>query len=201
MNLRPHSLPPQVLHHAYTCRAYTFIEIMVASSIMLIAIAGLLAAQLAAMRMNAFVKPKVENARYARQALGVLIEEVRSATSITVGTGTLTTFTAAAPAQVQAGNALRIYNTTNLSQYIYYYADTSTDMLRKVPLQGGASSVVAAGVTNAVVFSMQDFAGNVLTNNQNNAVLCLLLQMQRGWMNTASDSYQVRTRITRRNIL
>ena len=42
---------------------------------MLIAIAGLLAAQLAAMRMNAFVKPKVENARYARQALGVLIED------------------------------------------------------------------------------------------------------------------------------
>jgi hypothetical protein len=145
----------------------------------------------------------VENARYARQTLGALIEEVRCANSIQVGTGTISSFTAAGATRFQGGNALRIYTTTNLTTpFIYYFTDTNTTMLKKVPLSGGNAITVAAGVTNSVVFTMEDFGGTVLTNSQNNAVMSVLLQLNRGWgMIGVSDAYQVRGKITRRNIL
>ena len=49
---------------------------------------------------------------------------------------------------------------------------------------------------------MQDFAGNTLTNSQNNAVMSLLLQfyVASAWQGI-SDSVQVRTKVTRRNLL
>jgi hypothetical protein len=62
--------------------------------------------------------------------------------------------------------------------------------------------IIANCVTNHAIFSMQDFAGNTLTNSQNNAVLSLLLQFKRdsAWKGI-SDAAQVRTKATRRNIL
>jgi hypothetical protein len=49
---------------------------------------------------------------------------------------------------------------------------------------------------------MEDFAGNALTNSQNNAVMSLLLQfyVASAWQGV-SDSAQVHTKVTRRNIL
>jgi hypothetical protein len=180
--------------------AYTIPEVMIAAAILTIAVGGLIVAQLSAFRLNAFVSPKIENARYARQTLGTMIEEVRCANSIQVGTGSIGAFTAAGMGSPQCGNALKIFTTTN--RYIYYFADSSSATLKKVPLSGSTPTTVAVGLTNSVVFTMEDFKGAALTNSQNNAVMSILMQMRRGWNSPgASDNYEVRAKITRRNIL
>jgi hypothetical protein len=127
---------------------------------------------------------------------------VRCANSLQVGTGSLSAFTAAGPTNVQAGNALRIYTTTNTSQYICYFHDLATATVRRIPLQGTTPTIIASAVTNHTIFTMQDSAGNACTNRQNNAVMSLLLQFNvaSAWQGI-SESAQVRAKVTRRNLL
>jgi len=178
---------------------YTLVETMVAAAILSLAMAALLAGNLAGLRLNEFIKPKVDNSRYARKTLST-IEEVRCANSIQIGSVISNGFVAAGATNAQSGNALRIYTSTNT--FIYYFADPSTASLKKIPLSSSSAVTVTSGVTNAVIFRMENYRGNVLTNSQNNAVMEILLQMRRGTTDPRlSDSYQVRARITRRNIL
>jgi len=179
---------------------YTLVETMVATSVFSIAMLALLAGNLSGLRLNEFIRPKVDNARYARQTLSTIIEEVRCANSIQVGNVISNNFVAVGATNLQAGNALRIYTSTNT--FIYYFAVPSSASLKKIPLSSSTAVTVASGVTNAVIFRMEDFGGRVLTNSQNNAVMEILLQLRRGASNPRyCDSYQVRARLTRRNIL
>jgi hypothetical protein len=185
------------------CRqAFTLVEIMVASALLSLVILGILACHLAGLRYLQLIQPKLLNAQYERQTIGRLVEEVRCANSLQVGTGSLSTFSAAGPTNLQSGNALRIYTSTNTSQYIYYFHDLATATVQRVPLQGTTAKIIAGAVTNDTIFTMQDFSGNALTNSQNNAVMSLLLQFfcTSAWTGH-SESAQVRTKVTRRNIL
>jgi hypothetical protein len=181
---------------------YTLAELAVSMGVFSLAVLGIMACHLAGLRFNLFILPKIQNAQYSRQTLAHLIEEVRCANSIQIGSGTASTFTKAGLTNTQSGNAIRIFPTTNTSQYIYYFRDSSSLTLNKKSLQATNTVVVANTVTNATVFYMQDFSGTVLTNNQNSAVLRVLLQMKRSQPITgASDPYQIEAKITRRNIL
>ena len=61
---------------------------------------------------------------------------------------------------------------------------------------------VAQAVTNSVIFRIEDFSGAVLTNDQNQSVVDVFLQMrQPAFRREVVDSYQVRTKITRRAML
>ncbi|HVV72303.1 MAG TPA: hypothetical protein VHI52_12510, partial [Verrucomicrobiae bacterium] len=131
-----------------------------------------------------------------------ILEEVRCANSVQVGTGTLSTFTAAGATNLQSGNALRIYPSTNLTQYVYYFRDPSSQALDRVALGASNAVAIATSVTNTTVFSMEDFTGNVQTNSQNNEVTSILLQIRSIAPKTGTpDSYQVRAKVTRRNLL
>lgn len=181
---------------------HTLIEVIISMSIFSLAVAGILACHLAGLRFNWFIQPKIENAQYARQTLSRIVEEVRCASSVQVGSGSSTNFTAVNPTNAQAGNALRIYPSTNSSQFIYYFHDPASASLNRVPLQGTRSVSIADSVTNDNVFEMEDCSGTVLTNSQNNAVLSILLQMRRDLpIQGASDAYQIVAKITRRGIL
>ena len=186
------------------CRAgaFTITEMIIAMSVFSLAIAAIMACHLAGLEFNEFVRPKVENSQYARETLSRLIEEVRCATSTQVGAGTVSSFTAVGPNRPQTGNALRILTTTNATPYIYYFVDTFSGTVQKIPLGSSNAVTIATSVTNSTVFSMEDRSGTVLTNNQNNAVLSVLLQMLRPSSKSGmSDAYQIRAKTTRRNIL
>ena len=183
-------------------QAFTLVEMMVATGLLSLVIAGILACHLAGLRFQQLIQPELLNAQYERQTIGRLIEEVRCANSLQIGTGSLSAFTASGPTNVQAGNALRIYTSTNTAQYIYYFYDLATATVQRVPFQGSSATIIASAVTNNTIFTMQDFAGNALTNSQNNAVMSLLLQfyVASAWQGVA-DAVQVRAKVTRRNIL
>jgi hypothetical protein len=181
---------------------FTLAETMITATIFSLVVIGILACHFAGLQMNEFIRPKVENCEYARHTLAQMIEEVRCANSIDIGTGTANTFTSAPPSGAQLGNAIRIYPTTNTSQYIYYYHDSNTATVIKQFLFGNSQTIIGTSVTNDLLFTMEDFKGTTLSNSQNNAVLSVLLQMERTTgMRGMSDVYQLRARMTRRNIL
>ena len=180
---------------------YTLVETMIAVSLFSLIVIGILAAHFAGLRFNQFAQPRLKNSQFLRQTVSRMIDEVRCANSVQVGSGTLITFTPAGATNLQSGNAVRIYPSTNLTQYVYYVLDSSSTLSR-VQTPSTNAQIVATAVTNSTVFTMEDYSGRVLTNSQNNAVLGILLQMKRdsNWRGI-SDSAQVRTKVTRRNLL
>jgi hypothetical protein len=179
----------------------TLVEMMVASSLLSLVIIGILSCHIAGLRVTGFVMPKIQNAEYSRQLVSRVIEEIRCATSVSVGTGTVSSFTAAAANRPQVGNAIRVYPSTNSTSYIYYFQDTNTWTVQRMEISNTAPVIIADQVTNQLVFSMENFSGTVLTNPQNSCVLSMLIQMRRPTnVQGVSDTLQVRSKITRRNI-
>ena len=98
---------------------------------------------------------------------------------------------------------MRIYPSTNMTQFVYYVLDSTNGWLKKIPVtDSNAVITVATGITNTTPFSLEDFKGTVLTNNQNRAVMSVLLQMRReSAVSKSADYFQIRAKVTRRNIL
>lgn len=180
----------------------TYTETMIATALLGLVASAIWITNIAGLKFTEYVRPKLDNARYSRQTVSRIIEEVRSANSTQVGTGTATTFSSAAVNSPQIGNALRVYPTTNTSNYIYFYLDTNTQNVLEVDLGASNSIIIATCVTNPIVFRMENFSGTTLTNPANNAVVSVQLQVRRDSnVKGVGDFYQVRSRITRRNIL
>ena len=180
----------------------TFAETLIAMALLTLVVSAIWITNIAGLKFSEYVRPKLDNARYARQTVARIIEEVRCANSIQVGTGTATTFSNAPANSAQAGNALKVFPSTNSSQYIYFYLDTNAQQMIQVDLGVSNGFTIARSVTNATPFRMENFSGTTLTNPANNAVLSIQLQMRRDSNEQGvGDSYQVRSRITRRNIL
>ena len=184
------------------CSAFTLTELLITTALLVLVFAAVFTCQYYGMQMHNFVRPKLDNAAFARDTLARMVEEVRCAQSIEVGQGNWTTFTPAGPTNAQSGNALRMSLAGNTNRFIYYFRDSGTETLRKMALGSSNSVTVAGSVTNAVVFRLENFKGVLQTNYQNQTVVDVFLQMrQPSFRNYSNDSYQVRTKITRRAIL
>lgn len=182
--------------------AFTLTELLFTIALLVLVFGAVFVCQYYGMQMHAFIKPKLENADFARNTLAQLIEEVRSAQTIEVGQGNGATFVVAGTTNAQSGNAIRIRLAGNTNQSITYFRDSGTDTLRKLPLGSSNYVIVARSVTNSTIFRVEDFSGAVLTNNQNQSVVDILLQMrQPAIRRDVADSYRVRTKITRRAML
>lgn len=184
---------------------YTLAEIMVASALFSLVILGSVGANIFGLRLYGITKAKLGASDEAREAVSRLVNEVRGAKVVRVGTGSLSSFTAIPMGQPQVGNALQIFPTTNSTPFVRYYWD-SADTRFKRTSDGAASSVVVANfITNQIVFRAEDHLGNVMTNGQNNRVINLKLefyQIQYPIVNIGPgglfDYYKLETRITRR---
>ena len=178
-------------------------------AIFVILIGGMAVTYLFGIRLFGFVKPKLDATDRARILLGTLSCEVRSAARIKVGSGDSTSFTEAAINTAQSGTAIQIYPGSDTNVYIRYFSDSSDQSVKRLVKNGNTViATVASSVTNSAIFSAQDYAGNVLTNNSNNRVISMTLQFfeKEALVNgvgagKASDFFQLRTRITRRSLL
>ena len=183
----------------------------IASAICVIVIGGMSVTYLFGMRLFDIVKPKLDATDQARALVGKLNYEVKSASQIKVGSGSSSSFTEAALNSSQSGNAIQIYPDTDTNYFVRYFWNSSDQSVKRLVSQNKTNntlSTIATSVTNQMIFSALDYAGNVLTNNQNNRVISMTLQFYQKEYPTgskasgnASDFYQVRTRITRRSLL
>lgn len=187
-------------------QAFTLTELVVTMAIVLLVLAGATASHLFGARLYQITKVKLGASDDARHALSTLVEEVRSAKIVKVGLGDATSFGEIPLDTPQRGTALQIYATTNTNVFVRYFWDPEDQSLKRTTSSNAdAATVVANYVSNNLVFSAEDHLGNVLTNNQNNRVIGLLLQFYQIEYPVVSigpgqhyDYYQLRTRITRR---
>lgn len=168
-------------------------------------LAGVISSHLFGIKMMEITKAKLGASDDARSVISKLISEIRSAKMIQIGTGDLSGFSEISDGLPQEGSSIQIYSSTNMSAYVRYFWDSSDQKLKRVTSGSTSPNVIAQSITNRLPFTAENFSGTVLTNNQNNRVIGLLLQFYQIQYPVISigpgnyyDYYQLRTRVTRR---
>jgi len=186
-------------------QGFTLTELMITMALVLIVLAAVLSCHLFGMRLFELTKAKLGASDEARGAISTLISEIRSAKKLRIGSGTLASFAEVIPNQPQVGNAIQIYPTINTNSFIRYFWDSTDQKLKRATNDAAEAYVVAHSISNQIVFTAEDYAGQVLTNNDNNRVIGLSLQFYQLQYPAVSigpgnhyDYYQLRTKITRR---
>ena len=183
-------------------KGFTISEFMIALVVVMMVLGGVMGTYLYGLRTVEIVKPKLDASEEGRKAISLLLHEVRCAHLLRVGNGSLSNFVEVPPDALQTGSAVQIYPTTNQNNFVRYFWDAGDQKLKRTTDGATAVQVIANSVSNQMVFTAEDFSGRVLTNNYNNRVIGLTLHFHKSQgLGTLHDSYQLRTKITRRTIL
>jgi hypothetical protein len=148
---------------------FTFVEIMIAVTTLVLVMLAMISINLWGLAMTQRSSIWLLSADDARHTMGMLHEDVRTASTIYVGSGNLTGFTNAGVSNIQAGNAMKLYASTNTNSWVLYYFDSTSSTLYRTNWDGtsvGDFRIVSANpITNDLnIFTMQDYLGNVLSN-------------------------------------
>lgn len=188
-------------------RAMTLVEFQIAFAIIILVIGGVISSHVFGLKFNEATRAKLSASDAARHALNKLSGDIRSAKMIDVGSGTHSSFVPVANGSSQKGSALRIYPSTNTNTFVVYYLDSSDTKLKRATNNASSTTTVAEYLTNTVIFTSENYAGTVLTDNQNNRVIGVNLQFYQIrypitpiGSNGYFDYYQVNTKLTRRTL-
>jgi hypothetical protein len=181
--------------------AFSLPEALIASTLFVLLLGGVVAANLFGMRMFQLSQTKLQAGDGARKALGVMTDEIRKSSATWVGDVTNGNFVAAVDGQPQIGSALLLQPSTNATNFVVYFLNPSDQSFRRTVMATSATSILAQTVTNTGIFCAQDFLGNVLTNGQDNRVIHATLELFQAqqWLPT-SDYAKLETSVTRRKI-
>jgi prepilin-type N-terminal cleavage/methylation domain-containing protein len=197
---------PSLRTHPARAGGFTLPEVLVTMAIFAIVVGGFLALHLSGLKMQEVTRMKLGASDDARRSLSRLVDDVRGAGLVRVGQGTVESFVEAAPGTAQAGNAIQVYPLkSDTNRYVRYVLDLDDQRLKRVESDSDAVIVLAHAVTNDAPFAAEDHNGHLQTNAFNNRVIDLTLQFGQ-LMNPNMavgpgnyyDSYQLRTKITRR---
>lgn len=192
------------LHHRKS--AFTLIETMMVIATSTILMGVVLSSHIYGLKMSSRVQIKLNASDDARQTMSSLIQDVRAAHRLRIGTGTLNSFTDAADGSDQKGSALQIYHSSNTNQWVRFYYDSADNSLRRTT-NGATSSLVSANsITNDVaVFTLEDSEGDGFTNRVPIAMVRINLSFTKLKNpqvviapGSRLDFYQIETRITPR---
>ena len=147
---------------------FTLVEMMVSTVIMIITVGALLSAHLFGLQQDELVESKAGASDTARRAINNMTKDIRSAKMWFIGAITGTNFVAITNG-LQRGTALALCETTNGSQFVFYYYDltytnnsngrlmtTSTTNWNPVVL---ASNLISS-VPNSLCFTAENYNGS-----------------------------------------
>jgi len=189
---------------------FTLPEILIALTVFMFVLAGIIAANLFGMRMFQVNETKLGATEWSRNTFGKITGEIQSCSAVSVGNMTTNSgFVGLLPGELEEGTAIQIQPTTNAASWIYYFVDTSDETFRRTEQTSSETNtfILADSVTNTMVFSAQDFSGNVVTNTssgsklQNNQIVHLTLEFyQPDRFMVGPDHYRLETSVTRRAV-
>jgi prepilin-type N-terminal cleavage/methylation domain-containing protein len=178
---------------------FTLPEMLIALTIFMLMLGGIIFANLFGLKMFQMTETKLNVTAWSRQTIEKLTDEIHTCNGAQVGNVTNGAFVALLDGETQQGTGLLIYPTANITNYIIYFVNPSDQTFRRTTDQPGSAVILASSVTNTLAFSAQDLSGTVLTNNLNNRVIHLALEIyQPGWFMHGADYYKLETSIKQR---
>ncbi len=203
----------QSIRRFYREGAFTLTELMISMALFVIVSGGIIYSHINGLRFYEITRAKLGASESARISLGLMTSEIRGAQKVLIGTGSGSSFVQVTGGTNQQGNAIQVYRpdwhaTTNSNSWVRYYRDTSTSFVMRKPGPSAAPQLVAEYVTNATVFTATDHTGtNVLTENDNNAIIDVKMQFYQLryprvsiGTNQFFEFFQITSRIARRSI-
>jgi hypothetical protein len=179
---------------------FTLPEALIATALFAMLVLGIVSVNLFGLRWYQIGQNKMVTTDAAREAVGRLSGELRNCNNAFVGNVTNGTFVAHVDGEAQTGNGLVIYATTNTNSYVLYYANFTNQTFNRFTTDLATNVIIAHSVTNTNVFQVQDYLGNVQTNNQNNRVIyCSLQFFSAPNQSPAFVTYQVQTAVAPRS--
>jgi prepilin-type N-terminal cleavage/methylation domain-containing protein len=186
-------------------RAFTLTEVMTSMAIFSMVMVAVIYGHLFGLRLFNISATRLSASQSSRAALNHVCEDVRRGKLLYVGNGSSTGFTNVPMNSPRLGNALEIFPSGATNAFIRYYMDPGAKALKRFDSSSGSVQTIAPFITNQTVFCAEDFAGNALTNDQNNRVIKMELDFYQWEFPVAQigayyDSYHLQTRIARRTI-
>ena len=183
-------------------RGFTLPELLIALTVFLFVIIGIVFANLFGLSMFKMNETKLNVTRWSRETIEHFTDEIHTCSSVQVGymtnSSSLSGFAGFMNGETQQGNALLIYPTTNTANYIVYFVNPADQTFRRTD-QTDSTVILADSVTNAAPFSTQDLSGKVLTNIVNNQVVHLTLEFyQPQLFMQAANYYKLETAVAQR---
>ncbi|MGA2243651.1 MAG: hypothetical protein ABSH48_01525 [Verrucomicrobiota bacterium] len=180
-------------------RAFTLSEVLIATTIFLLMVSGIIAANLFGLRIFQMSTTKLNATQWSRETLMRLTDEIHECTSAQVVVVSNGVYSAFLNGETQQGNGLLINLTTNTTNYVLYFVDTDDQTFRRTTDQPDSAVILASSVTNSLPFAAEDFLGNILTNNSNSQLINLTLEFyQPGLFMQDADYYKLETSIKQR---
>jgi len=180
-------------------RGFTLPEMLIASTIFLLLVGGVVSANLFGLRIFQMTESKLDATQWSRQIQERVTDEIHVCTSAQVGTVSNGVFAAFLDGETQQGNGLLINTSTNTNSFVIYFLNAPDNTLRRTTNVTNSTVILASYVTNTVPFSAQDFSGNILTNTSNGQVIHMTLEFyQPGRYFQSADYYKLETSVRQR---
>lgn len=185
--------------------AFTIPEFMITLTVIMLFMAALITCHLLGLRMFEMTKAKLGASADSRRAINLMVSELRSSKSVKVGFGDAVGFRVVSADTALRGSALQIHSSTNTNAWVRYFWDALDQKLKRSTNGMEKGTVIASGISNEMVFSLEDYKGTVLTNNEQEFVIGLNLQfyqLQYPFVEIGPgnfyDYYQLQTKVTPR---
>lgn len=143
---------------------------MVVMATLVILVGSVIAANLFGLSMSMRQQIWLGASGDSAKSIGLLLEDIRSASTLEVGSYSNNTFTPVSTTSQQSGNAIQIWPTTNGTPWIiYYYNPSGTNLVRTnyVGTTGDYREVTANSITNDgthPIFTEVDYTGTAYSN-------------------------------------
>ncbi len=205
MRVRALSTGPSPGSLRLAARGFTLTQTLIAVSIFLMVVAGSVVSHLYGLKMFDATQSKLDANRTSSLVVDLLTSDIKSAYNLQIGTGSLSTFTRSAESQPQQGNAIQIYSSVNTNVFVRYYWDAATTALKRITNGSSTASNVVSSIASGSIFSLENYAGTVLANNQNGGIVGVSLSFYglkyagaSAATSGTNSTYQVQAKINRR---
>lgn len=179
--------------------AFTLPEMLIAATIFLLMVGGIIVANLFGLRMFQLVQTKMNATSWSRLTMEKLQNEIHGCNTAQLGNISNGVFTGLLDGEAQQGSGLLIYPSASTNSFILYFVNTDDQTLRRTTDQPGSTMILASAVTNTLPFSAQDLTGTILTNNLNNRVIHVALEFyQPAYFMQHADYYKFETSVKQR---
>ncbi|MCX8157953.1 MAG: prepilin-type N-terminal cleavage/methylation domain-containing protein [Verrucomicrobiae bacterium] len=162
-------------------RAFTLPELMITGAILAMLLGAVISGHLFGLRYLRLIEVAAATNESDRRLLRLLANDMATAVFWEIGSGTESSFSRLGLNRLQQANALQIYYVqTNAAQtqFTRYYLSANEDMLYRYNSQDKAPQLLSTSIINSGVFTMEDAAGNILSNRIQQPVLGVNIQFR-----------------------
>jgi len=195
--------------------AFSLAEFFLAMSLTLVVAGGVIYAHVMGQNLHNWSLAKVGASDQSRETLWRLQDEIRGAKNLRVGNYQSGLFSTPSLGTEHKGQALRIFATTNSSDYVQYrlhlfnsiYELRRTEWVDDTLVQQSERVVAEHLTNNPSMFALEDYSGNILTEPASTTIVAVTLDFQQFQYPLTKvgddfyyDYYRLQTRIAKRTV-